>query len=334
MDIKSDAAAALISELDIAFVHDPCPDGLACAYLLLNHHQQMEGMNKKKAFKMLPWKHGVTTIAPNSFSNLRVGFFDCCPPTWESLSGLAKSAKHVLVMDHHDTTARMIKEHEQDMPKQLAVLLDMHHCGAVLVWKALHNHHPGGQQSMLPHWLELIQLKDLGKSMSTEQQDEHLFLAHDLTTTDDLSKRIALLDKDRKEAQDAGCMIRLKMELEVAALWSQHESGDWKVGDTTYRVVYVPVANPSHTAMIFRNHFLKSTTASLQVDKDILACIWFDDEDHKTVNMALRASEANPVNLAKLVETVRAKGLAISGGGHAKAAGIKFVVPRLCLPNA
>lgn len=292
-----------LNRLDDAFVHDPCPDGKAYDYLLQQHFPKL---------RVMPWRHGSTKINPDDFKDRRVGFFDCCPPSWDTLQALTKVAKSVVVVDHHDTNLRMV---EGKKLAGLSTMFDMTQCGSVLLWKLL-------KDEPVPHWLQVIQLKDLGKDMSLEQEYEHLFLTHNVTSPEELGRRIQVLEKDEKEARAQGKVVYDQFDKEVAALWAKAVRHDWTVNDTTRSVTYVGIGTPAHISLIFKNYFLKQTK---DPGADILGCVW-PDTSLGMVNMGLRASEPNTVNLAKWVETVRKHygQMVPSAGGHPKAAGIKF----------
>jgi hypothetical protein len=155
---------------DVAVVHWPCPDGLACELLLKDVYGA--------SFPVLHYQHGVTILDEKwmeQFRGKNVWIADWCH---SSVIALGDTAKSVRIWDHH-ATALPIEKLVLDSKKKNISMTFVHSkpCASVLLYRHLYK-----KESSIPTWLRIIDLHDTGRfdEMTFSDRSIHAALTDDL----------------------------------------------------------------------------------------------------------------------------------------------------------
>jgi hypothetical protein len=138
--------------------HADCPDGWCSAWIADRHFRSVG-----QAARLIPARHDEPPIdLPADGSDVLL--VDFSYPV-EVLLALAET-RHVLVLDHHESTARAVAEHEggdfdpdirarEYQQGNLKLILDMDRSGAMITWDHLHPGRPA------PPLVQYVQDRDL-----------------------------------------------------------------------------------------------------------------------------------------------------------------------------
>jgi hypothetical protein len=111
-----------IVDFDTIVYHNPCNDG-ATALWAANHHKDIPEKIACKA-GCLPY------LVPD---NKNILFVDICPK-FDYLIEICKTAKNVLVLDHHKTSLDTYEYFKNICPNNLQIVLDMERSGCQITW--------------------------------------------------------------------------------------------------------------------------------------------------------------------------------------------------------
>jgi hypothetical protein len=115
-----------ILEFDTVIYHNPCNDG-AVALWCANYYKEIQ--------EKIPCKAG---HLPNLVSeNKNILFVDLCPK-FEYLFEICKTAKNVVILDHHKTSIDAFELCKSICPVNLHVILDNERSGCQITWDYFH----------------------------------------------------------------------------------------------------------------------------------------------------------------------------------------------------
>src|SRR3989344_5819241 len=111
----------MIDKPIVVLYHGKCPDGFAAAYAAWKKFGD--------SAEYIPVSYG--DAPPNGLENREVYIVDFCYESSEQMNALAKSTKHLVVLDHHESNKKMVgsvTEHVYDASRS----------GATIAWSYFH----------------------------------------------------------------------------------------------------------------------------------------------------------------------------------------------------
>ncbi len=281
---------------DMGWYHDPCADGTYAA------HQLQE---RKMVTTLNPYKHGETDLTKVNVENKKLLFVDLCPKL-DVLTLLSKSAKSIMVVDHHETS---IVTRDECKLSNVKIDLDTSGkvCGAMMVW-----HYLNGDKKA-PDWLRVVNECDTKPIVDRDPDDQFM---HDALTETDLIKNI---EKSRESLIKRGKEMALA-DKRVSQHLEKIQFRDVIISEKKYRVAFFD--NVDWT--------LVNRLGDVP-DVDFVVCCTSRCEESQTTKektfFSLRRPKTSNVNLATIAS-------AYGGGGHAGAAGIQILGRHDFLPDS
>lgn len=268
----------------LCIYHKNCADGFAAALAVRKGHPD----------ETLEFYAASYQTAPPSVAGRDVIIVDFSYKR-DVLLEMAKEAKSILVLDHHESAER---ELDGELPENVTVHFDMSRSGAVMAW---HHFLPRTEMPALYHY---IQDRDLWKFEleATKEVMAAVFMRD--YSFDDWE---ALLEREPEALAMEGTFYIRKQQKDIA---EAIEKQAFRANIAGYNV---PVLNAPPIWASEAGHILAQNEA--------FAAIYWDKEDSR--QFSLRSAE-DGVNVSEVAEL-------FGGGGHRGAAG--FVLKEKILPS-
>lgn len=283
-----------ISEFDIVIYHSNCPDGFTSAWafwLWLNN-----------TCDYIPYRYG---MSPPNVEGKNVAVVDFSFSREDTVS-MAKEAKFLVVLDHHKTAERNLKDLSID---NCQIILDMERSGAQLAWDYLY------PDSKRPYFVDYVADRDLWefKLPNSKAISEALYFNDYFKDFEKLEGLYLSghknfdIDNLKKEGE---LLLRVKQK-EIDYYVSQAKSATFTINDTlpTYNVYIVMC--PRHlrsdvgNAIVTKEEYVKQGC-------DFAAMCWFNIPTSEWY-ISLRGNDR--VDLSEVASHFH------DGGGHKNAAG-------------
>jgi len=287
-------------DFNVLIYHDNCRDGI-CSLWCAHHYSDKKfdkiGLSASKDLDLKRY----------NFKNKKIIFADVCP-SLENIKALSKIAKHITIIDHHESNLRKTIELSEE--QNVDMIFDMKRSACQMIWDYFFEDkkrpwfidHVGDKDiwaQKLKYNDEIIKSLDhyeLINANNLEQLDKlYKYTKIDITKLIKFGKNIILitnkiLNDESKYALEATIVIKKKKY----RIWTASIKSDL-VSD-------------------FGN--LLSTKKFNDGTIPDFVLIWNYVPINKSWYISLRGSDASP-NLAKIAET-------FGGGGHAKASGFRL----------
>ena len=287
-------------DFNVLIYHDNCRDGICslwCAHHYSNKKFDKIGLSASKDLDLKKY----------NFKNKKIIFADVCP-SLENIKALSKIAKHITIIDHHESNLRKTIELSEE--QNVDMIFDMKRSACQMTWDYFFEgkkrpwfiDHVGDKDiwaQKLKYNNEIIKSLDhyeLINANNLEQLDKlYKYTKADITKLIKFGKNIILiinkiLNDESKFALEATIVVNKKKY----RIWTASIKSDL-VSD-------------------FGN--LLSTKKFNDGTNPDFALIWNYVPINKSWYISLRGSDTSP-NLSKIAE-------AFGGGGHAKASGFRL----------
>lgn len=272
----------------LCIYHGNCADGFGAAWVV---RRSLGAQN----VDFLPGHYGMP--APDVTDRLVI-IVDFSFPL-ETLKEMARTAKAVLVLDHHKTAAEALEGLSPaplnfhawaENPPALSAVFDMHRSGAGITWDFFFPH------NQRPDLINHIEDRDL---WHFKLEGTREILANLFSYTQEFQVWDGLMQQPVSTAVAAGAAINRKHQKDVAEL----------VSSSKHRMVIaghdVPVANLPH--------LYASDAGHLMAQGEKFAACYQDSADHRY--FSLRSNDEG-IDVSEIAKQ-------FGGGGHRNAAGFK-----------
>lgn len=285
---------------DIVVYHADCRDGI-CSMWCYYHYSKNDkfikiGLNASKDPK----------IEDYDFKDKSILFVDICPSI-EFIKILAKIANTIVIIDHHDTNQRKMKD--LDNIDNLETIFDMKLSACMLTWNYFF------PNTMMPWFIEHVGARDIWQEFKDNLEIIKAMEFYELITADNLDNITKLLKykrKDKKKLIETGSMVIKIMERTMKDESKKAIEGLMTVGSNKYNVIVGTIT--SGMVSDYGNYLaLKNLSNNSRPD---FAIIWFYDPKNNSFYISLRGHDTSP-NLAMIAEN-------FGGGGHPKASGFRL----------
>lgn len=214
------------TQFDAIVYHADCPDGIMSLWCA-NKFKQNEHVYGCKA--------GVDPT--NYFENLSVVFVDICPSI-DYILKLVTSAKQVVILDHHKSSANMLETNKEilDKHKNLSVVFDMERSGCQLVWDYFFKDQPR------PFFVDYVADRDLWQwKLPMSKEINGALYELDYYNPNDFTKLNELFDSTNVEQEkekliEFGKIIINMQTKEINYSVDKAVEGVFTVGENKYRI--------------------------------------------------------------------------------------------------
>jgi oligoribonuclease NrnB/cAMP/cGMP phosphodiesterase (DHH superfamily) len=134
-----------IFNFDTIVYHNPCNDGTTALWCA-NYYKNIP--------EKVPCKAG--TIPTINVENKNILFVDICP-NFDYLIEISKTAKNVIILDHHKTSMDTYEINKDKCPTNLQIILDMEKSGCQITWDYFF------QDIIRPWFVDYVADRDLWK---------------------------------------------------------------------------------------------------------------------------------------------------------------------------
>lgn len=275
------------------YYHYPCADGMAAMVILKRALAPLE-------FQCIPYEHGKTEIQEAKKGDL-IYFVDCCPDA-AILTLLKQEDVRIVVMDHHPGARVNTKE------AGVALMSSGNpgHSAAGICWRRLI------PTSSFPLALKYIEDYDTGHFTC----ENRAFTAA-VGLKEEVYTKLLFHDADEKELariMKEGAQILFKRDAEIIPLMAKVDLQKFGV----FQIAYIPLNDP-----FLANDASAAAAAYLKESADIIVCYTYNKEGDMT-RFSLRRGLTSTTDLNVFAHSLIASCGALSGGGHAAAAGVQF----------
>jgi oligoribonuclease NrnB/cAMP/cGMP phosphodiesterase (DHH superfamily) len=296
-----------IMTYDIVVYHVNCNDGICSLWCSTHYHKKNKlpepiKVGLSPASKLDTMKYNI--------KNKRILFTDVCPPL-QSIVNMAKEAKHITIIDHHDTNYRSYNEMKSiiDRIDNITIIMRMDLAACQLTWDYFF------KNKKRPWFIDHVGARDMFTQMKYTDEIIKALDSNDMIDSNDLNKLDTLMRYKKSNINkliDLGkTIIRLNKKIMKDELHRVYE-GRIQIKDTSYRVWIGSIRN--NLISDFGN-FLSSHKFSDNMNPDFVM-LWNYNPMTNTWSISLRGSDTSP-NLALIAEH-------FGGGGHPKASGFRL----------
>lgn len=295
-----------IKDFDAIIYHGPCADGTGGLWASC-HYKPIKIRYACKA----------GCNPQGNYTGLNVIFVDICPKI-DYLIELAKTAKYIVILDHHKSSEKMILENKEllDNISNLHIEFDMSRSGCQMAWDYFF-----GFTQPRPFFIDYIGDRDLWKWNLPSSKEINTAL-WDLAYIDsyDLTKLTGLLDNPEEKMkflESSGKFIDIKNKKDIDIGLANSIEAKMTYKDKIYRVWLGGNINPA----------LRSDLGNALVNKpfkdntmpDFSACWQFDPKTDEWW-ISLRGLSDRSPDLSVIASSY-------GGGGHPMASGITIKSP-------
>lgn len=298
---------------DSAIVHYPCPDGEAAKIILRDKFGAQ--------FPVKHYTHGMITVDESwaaQFKGQRLLCVDWCPSSVQGVLFLAKAAKELTIIDHHQSALAIVND-EKSLPQNVRLIVQSPKPAAStalfhFLYAARGEEKNKQTEEGVPEWLRIIDLHDTGQPMTADEQAVHAGLTDDLDNLDEQRQ------KPVKELLERGKFLVEKYRPMVAqSIISKAEMRALNVqGGGRLGIAYVDVP---HEKFIHETN--KSFWNSPYAHRVDILAIRFSLLNSRT-DFKLRRPPSSQFDLASFAQEFAKTIPGASGGGHAAAAGLQL----------
>ena len=262
-------------QIPLVIYHGNCMDGFTAAWVIWREHKHWE------------FHPSAYSDPPPDVKDREVYMVDIAYKK-SVIEQMAKEAKSITIIDHHKTA----QKHLVNLPSNVTVEFDMHHCGCVLAWKHF-------RSDPVPEILHLVEDRDLWQYKFNSTKDLHFALSsypYNFVIWDTLFTKRDLTELIKEGAHVHRYHMKIVNDL----------IQDWYAHPTYLHFKMEPGMVP----MAVANHIFASDLAGALCHKHPFAVVMY--MENGLVNYSLR-SEMNGRDVSEIAE-------AFGGGGHQHAA--------------
>ena len=278
--------------------HDKCVDGLMSASVF-KHYIESKLYNDKHNFTFIPGCYSNTYSDYPDMTDGIVYFLDFCFKR-ECFVQLLEVAQRVIVIDHHITAVKMLKEFKDH--NKIYTKLDMNHCGCVLTYTYLYPD-PKEHSKDTVNVLEAIEDVDIWLHRRKESKYLHLALTQNLSL--DLIYEVYVNTINDPIANDVLYSAGAQIHFQFKKLAEEERKQSFVREIGCFGQVRFINSSIKGTQSIHCMHYLDSGM------EDILIFFKYTEEG---LACSIRSNgKVDCTQLAKFIST--------NGGGHVKASG-------------
>lgn len=288
---------------DTIVYHSPCSDGNTALWCACNY---------KDISEKIPSKAGV---APSiDYNNKNVLFVDLCPKI-ATLNEICKSAKNVVVLDHHKSSLDDFEVNKDICPNNLHIILDMAKSGCQITWNYFFEDKPK------PWFVDYVADRDLwkwqlpnSKAINQVLFENNMLDAYDL---DAISSIVNYSEKQIDELVKEGNLLLKIQKKQLDLSISRAIEVSMPVGNTIYNVW---LGNITYGDRSEFGNLLANKPMSNGSLPDFSAT-WIYEPKLNEWWISLRGHKNSP-DLSAIAGF-------FGGGGHQKASGFTIKTPRV-----
>jgi oligoribonuclease NrnB/cAMP/cGMP phosphodiesterase (DHH superfamily) len=291
----------VIKDFNTIVYHNPCADG-SVALWVANYY--------KEIVEKIPCKAGYNPFI--IANNKNILFVDICPK-FDYLFELCKTAKNVVIIDHHQTTLDAYEKNkiENEYPKNLKLILDMKKSGCQMTWNYFF-------ETPYPWFVNYVGDKDLWLwKLPNSKEINIAFFENNMFDTQYLQNINLLLNYTDEQINDLvkeGTLILKQQKKQIDIASSRALEAQIIVDDIKYNVWLGTINSASNISEL--GNILANKPFTNTNNKPDFSAIWTYEPKTKEWWISLRGSETSP-DLSKIAGV-------FGGGGHIKSSG--FVI--------
>jgi len=298
-------------EINFIIYHKGCTDGFAsvyCVWLYLMQHDKWES----NQVKYIGCQNDDDVFPIEEISNKNVLLCDICPSR-NQLEKMVEKSNSLIVIDHHVSNQEAI----QYLPEENRIF-DTNHSAAYLTWKFFHP-----EKQYVPQFILYIEDRDLWRNEIPETKYFTAFFNNNVRfnfkTYDYYAKNIravqegvekgkTLYDYEQKTIQQLASKCNYQL-----CKFPNHNNDDNNNNNNNKEVYIVAYINSNVLKTDLGNYIVEEKIKQIPCD---LVVVWNYNDYNDTTHLSLRSGNEK-INVSEIAKIY-------GGGGHTKAAGIRF----------
>lgn len=291
-----------IFDFDTIIYHGSCNDG-STALWAANHYNDIP--------EKISCKAGTIPIIVHNSKNII--FVDLCPK-FDYLIEICKTAKNVVILDHHKTSVDAYVQFKDKCPRNLHMVLDMERSGCQITWDYFH-------QCARPWFVDYVADRDLWTwKLPNSKEINQAFFENNMLDPYYLNNITELLTYTNEQItsliQEGSLMLKYqKKQLDIAS--NRAIEATMEVNDTVYNIWLgtTTSADRSDLGNVLANKPLKSTGSLPD-----FSATWVYEPKANEWWISLRGSRDSP-DLSVIAGVY-------GGGGHRASSGMTIKYPK------
>jgi len=297
-------------KINFIIYHKGCTDGFAsvyCVWLYLMQHDKWES----NQVKYIGCQNDDDVFPIEEISNKNVLLCDICPSR-NQLEKMVEKSNSLIVIDHHVSNQEAI----QYLPEENRIF-DTNHSAAYLTWKFFHP-----EKQYVPQFILYIEDRDLWRNEIPETKYFTAFFNNNVRfnfkTYDYYAKNIRAVQEGVEKGKtlydyEQKTIQQLASKCNYQLCKFPNHNNDNNNNNNNKEVYIVAYINSNVLKTDLGNYIVEEKIKQIPCD---LVVVWNYNDYNDTTHLSLRSGNET-INVSEIAKIY-------GGGGHTKAAGIRF----------